>query len=125
MKFVHSIEPTTVKLNNRPGAKIGMLGTERKAKGTITMRMQLTSNSSVDRPRVLEFGLKEVLQRDERKGGADKNADHPQNNMGRTKKSKKKKKKSKKRDADGKIIPDVVPLTGFDRRGKSGSDSSR
>ena len=117
MKFLHSIEPTTVKLNNRPGAKIGMLGTERKAKGTITMRMHLTSNSSVDRPRVLEFGLKEVLQRDERKGSADKNADHPQNNMGRTKKSKKKKKKSKKRDADGKIIPDVVPLTGFDRRG--------
>jgi hypothetical protein len=114
----HSSEPVTIPLMNRPNAKIGIMGSERKAKGSITIQMNLTSKETPDRPRVLEFGLKEVEK------GSKSNSNNNNNNrkdsplkLGQFKKSKKKKKRKGKRNSDGQWIPDIVPLTGLDRRG--------
>ena len=141
----NNFESTTTTLENRIGAKVGLLGSERKAKGTITLRMKLESKTTADRPHVLEFSLKEVKQRDDeklmrkkkkkkkkkkgekggvkgkKKGEEDEDEDEEEedgsSNMGRTVKSKKKRKKKGKRNEDGVWVPDVEPLTGLDRRG--------
>ena len=122
----HSQEPVTNSLENRKGARVGLMGDERKAKGTITVAASLQAVAVADRSRVLEFGLREIKGRGEgdanssAKSKKKKKQDEDNDPLGmRIKKSnKKRKRKNKKRDPDtGEIIPETIPLTGFDRRG--------
>ena len=118
IKLLHNPMPTTSPLLNRPNAKIGLLGDERKAKGSLTIQLSLKSNETVDRPRVLEFGLKDINQRDDKKIKKVKKKKDGNAKGGVVKATKKKRKRKGKRNYEtGEWIPDVVPLTGVDRRG--------